>query len=1025
MTSSNLKDHAHRSNLAGPSPRPHQVEALAGLAEVLATGRRAQLHAACGSGKTYVGAWAAEECGARLAIVLTPSLNLVQQAAAAWLEVHPSARLLVVCSDPTTAEGVAERGPAGDPYAKLRDPAGRAQVTTRADVIAHHLDGADERLTLVVGTYHSSPAIAAALRLSDTDVEVDLLICDEAHQLAGRVSPTFATALRDTAIPARRRIFMTATPVTFGNLADDDALDELEQLDERPLVSMDDTATFGPVAYRLSAGEAIARGLLADYRVLVVAGEPAETAELDSLHALVDAVSRHGVRRVLTFHNRVAAARRFARTVSDLGRIEGLPVLAEAVDGSMPTSAIRAALDRLGDPAAGDRITVVASARVLREGVDIPAADAVIFCDPRTSNVDIIQAIGRALRLHPGKRSGTIVIPLALRVDEDDDDQLAGSEFAHIWQVLRGLRAHDDRVGTDLDAAARRLATTPSGPVTAPAWLDVVGLDPAVLDRVLIRLVRGSSAVWEQWYALLEQEAARLGSAARVTTSHTVAGRKLGVWLSGQRWLHRRGVLRADKAARLEQLPGWSWSSTAAADERTLLTLRELAERTGSAAENPTGPSAYAGLRDGLRRPLGLVVARIRHQYAAGELDPAYAAALEALPGWTWEPLTAADRAGVDALRSFISWEKHPNVPARHVEGDVELGEWVLGVRRRHLLGTIPPALVDEVVAVSPTLNKGYSAWEWQHARTQWLLCADALVQFAARTGGTRVPVGHVEHVDGYPVSLYQWCSVQRHRHNKGELPEAQIRWLESQPGWVWRSPGMAKPAGTPLDLGGHPHGTAKGAAAKCPCGPCLEYRRGYGRRSIASHRALADAIPPGVALGALRQLDAAIAERIAGDKRFERPPGAIAIATAAGIPVAVVRSLRAGDRGPVSRAHTVALLNTTAADVLALFDTMGSRGRLVMSAEEPVDAGPTLALLEDLASRGWNQRWIARELGYGQLAVKINRRTVTRRIAEAIAELHDRVGPRVAPNAGSRRRPPPLHDVLAAERAVDAELAS
>lgn len=997
--------------------RPHQQEALAGLTRTLAAHRRAQLRMACGSGKTHVGGLYATSADARVALVLTPSLALVQQTAAAWLQTHPDARRLIVCSDPTTAAGAEERRDA-DPYARQVDVGAAPQVTTRPDVIGRHLDGADHRLTLIIGTYHSSPAIAAGIRLSDTRPTIDLAICDEAHQLAGRVSETFATVLRDAAMPVRSRIFMTATPVLLGNLADDDALDDLELLDDsRRLLSMDDTSIFGEVAYHLSAGDAIARGLLADYQVLVVAGDRTDsTSEDDAAHALIDAVRRHGVRRILTFHNRVAAARRFAGRIDSLGDIGGVPVRAHHVDGSMSNRAVRGTLDLLHD-AAANRVTVVASARVLREGIDVPAADAVLFADPRSSSVDIIQVIGRALRLHPGKDRGHIIIPLPVTADDDDDDQLAASRYGHVWKVLRGLRAHDDRVAADLDRATRRWNLSEGGRADLPAWLDIVGVSEQDLGRVLTRIVRGSSAVWQQWYGLLERETQRLGSAAGITTAAVVDGHRLGVWLGRQRWLHSRGLLRPDKVERLQQLPGWSWSTSAAADERTVQTLRELATRVGSVAEAPEGTSVYAGLRDGRRRPLGRALVQFRRQHHAGTLDPTLSRQLAELPGWTWEPLEPDDRDGVEALRSYIAWEKHTDVPENHVEGDVALGGWLLRVRRRKLLGTIPPALVDEIIAASPLDSKGETTWDWRHTTSQWLLGLQSLQQYASRTGSAYpMRAGHRETVDGHVVRLYAWVALQRHQRRSGELLPRQQRQLEQVPGWLWDGRGVAIEPRTPIDLAGHPHGTAKGVADGCACAPCLEYRRTPQRRRVPD-RTPAHAARVGAAIIAVNLLTKRVGEMTANDKRFERPPGGTALATAAGVPAGLVRDLLTGKHPAVSAVHLQRLQETTAEQVLALYDTVGSRGRLVMSAEQKVAAGPVTELINDLVGRGWNLRWIARELGYRQLGVKMQSHLVSRRIADQVRELHARVGDRIAPTHGRyNARPPALADIEAGE---------
>ncbi len=90
---------------------------------------------------------------------------------------------------------------------------------------------------------------------------------------------------------------------------------------------------------------------------------------------------------------------------------------------------------------------VLTNVKVLTEGVDVPGLDAVVFLDPKTSEVDITQAVGRAMRTTDRKTEGHIVIPVVIDEGESDPEQrLAQSEFANVASVVRALRSHDDRV---------------------------------------------------------------------------------------------------------------------------------------------------------------------------------------------------------------------------------------------------------------------------------------------------------------------------------------------------------------------------------------------------------------------------------------------------------------------------------------------------------------------------------------------------------------------------------------------------
>ena len=74
-------------------------------------------------------------------------------------------------------------------------------------------------------------------------------------------------------------------------------------------------------------------------------------------------------------------------------------------------------LSRLDDGERG----LLTNARCLSEGVDVPTLDGVAFIDPRRSEVDIVQAVGRAIRKSDDKTVGTIVIPVFIDTDTDPE----------------------------------------------------------------------------------------------------------------------------------------------------------------------------------------------------------------------------------------------------------------------------------------------------------------------------------------------------------------------------------------------------------------------------------------------------------------------------------------------------------------------------------------------------------------------------------------------------------------------------
>ena len=186
-----------------------------------------------------------------------------------------------------------------------------------------------------------------------------------------------------------------------------------------------------------------------------------------------------------------------------------------------PPGKRHALLQHLGTLNHGER-GLLANARCLTEGIDVPTLDGVAFIDPRRSEVDIVQAVGRAIRLAPDKTVGTIVIPVFIDTDEDPEIALDGSAFKPVWDVIKALRSHDDELGEQLDELRRQLGRLRQRPRLAPAKIHFdlparVGIDFARAFHV--RLVEQTTASWEFWFGLLEQFVERHGH-ARVPPSY-------------------------------------------------------------------------------------------------------------------------------------------------------------------------------------------------------------------------------------------------------------------------------------------------------------------------------------------------------------------------------------------------------------------------------------------------------------------------------------------------------------------------
>ncbi|MCX5046688.1 Helicase associated domain protein [Aldersonia sp. NBC_00410] len=968
------------------APRHHQVAALDALRTTLTDStRRAQLVMPCGSGKTLIGRWFAEQSRAAVTVVVMPTLGLVAQTLQEWKSTGDwFFEALITCSDPATAEGERER--AGADGADVPVPfwaAHRARVTTSSGVVAQRLAGhSPDRPLVIFSTYHSAHVVASAVR--SAGVVVDLIIADEAHHLAGRPNKTFRCVL-DEGFAARKRVFMTATPVTASAAADGADVD-----DRSAPLSMDDRTMFGPVAYRLDLGSAIDMGLLSDYQVVVFEAT-GEGFAPDAVSAL-SAAAREGLHRVLSFHGRVSKAREFAASVDGVRLPDGRRVVARAVAGTDKSAARTQALALLttADP---DELVVVASARCLSEGIDIPAVDGVLFADPKGSDVDIVQSVGRALRTAVGKRDGVVMIPVCIPPELDEDTALSTGSFAAVWRILRGLRSADPRLTTGLKAFARDPSRRGTRDGSRPPRIRF-DVDAVAVDRLVARMVDFTSASWDSKFSELVSFVTGHGHA------RPPAGTALGMWCARQRSAYQRRMLPDDHARALRSLPGWAWDLSEQRWVEQWSQVHTQAVRAGGLRLTDPDFAATALVPREPRCTVSTVgrwCAWQRQLARHNDLDQWRRTKLEEIPGWRWRIGPAGDAAAVDLLGEYVAWKGHANPPADFVEDDIALGRWLNEVRRQRATDRLPQPLLDEITLVCP--SSGAGALQWYRGETLWLLGLEALRQFASREGHSRVPCQHDEELVDTTVQLYAWCTRQRHLYRHGQLIEVRARMVAAVRGWQWERQPAPRVL---LDIGDARHGSRTGYVKGCRCDECTK-----ANTQEAAERAAR-------AAAGVHSTDWVDARRARGRLRVMAGQGAQqkVLARAAGVNVKTIQGLLSGT--------TMRIHPETEERVCAL--TMAD----VRAAAEPgtyVDAGPTWVLLDDMIGRGWPKSWIAHELGHGT-GLQMSHGQVTAGNATRVAELAARLGDLTPPPRSGRRATPPLNEILAALGERDEEVA-
>ncbi|WP_431954845.1 Helicase associated domain protein [Actinacidiphila sp. bgisy167] len=838
-------------------PLPHQIEAsdaamraleLAPGQDMPAQGLRTQVIAATGSGKTFIGVLTARKLRAGRVLVLVPTLDLLTQMAAAWRTGGRSGPFYGICS--------------------LRADEAPFACTTDVDELIAWTRGLE---TVTVFATYASVGMGTLQRAHAAGLSPwSLIIVDEAHRTSGRAGKPWAAVHDNTRIPADRRLYMTATPRVWeapdtdggggrGGGGGGGAGPVL-------VASMEDDpdGVFGAVAYRLTLSQARDRGLVAAYQVVCVdvtdpelqaaallgmesRSDSVRGSRLAALQtAAVKTAAVRGLRRMLTFHYRTSEAEAMAAGVPAVARrlwehdpvtyAEPDRVWASWLCGEHSPARRRATLATFADPVGqGDdgglvpmRLRLLSSVRILGEGVDTPGCDSVFFGDVRGSAVDILQIVGRALRMRPGEgKVASLVVPVFLAPGEDPDAMLTSKGYNGLAKVMAALRSHDTETIEQLaeqqahsrtakPSAAETAATSGLGGESGPGGEGALsaparGLlsfstprDPAILARFMsLRVLRPENAYWRAGIQAATRYVKENGD-LRVPYAFTTpddwdpAAFPLGTWIAEQRRVFNAGEIKPVRAAELDDL-GMVWSHWDVAWQEGLSAARQWAAVHGHLL--PPATAVWNGYPVGVwtknqrtagrlaetiaqRREAGLPVGS-----TAGALSEERRDALEAIdPSWCPSWPVVWQRSYRLCRKLIEAGQPLPVVPGQvSVQGE-DLGAWVQAQRLRW--DALLPAqawMLENMLHLSPADPSERP----QAPRTQadkWAVNLRAARQFHAREGSLQPARKHIERLadpDGVvtEVKLGQFVANARRRAAKltegrrAELDALGMRW--------------------------------------------------------------------------------------------------------------------------------------------------------------------------------------------------------------------------------------------------------
>ncbi len=313
---------------------------------------------------------------------------------------------------------------------------------------------------------------------------------------------------------------------------------------------------------------------------------------------------------------------------------------------------------------------------------------------------------------------------------------------------------------------AGRPAPAPTG---GAGGLDV-GTEPSASSVGSSRL---RSHQWDDYLGELQDYAAEQGHSSPPAQHITADKVLLGRWVTIQRKAFAQGSLSADRAARLEGLPGWAWSAADGRWEQNFAALsRYITAHDGSYPDrtylSPTGVRVETWLR------------HQRLAAANGTLDEQRKRRLESLPGWSSGAVDDGWEQAYAELAAFAEEHGHANpVKGTTTATGLLLGNWVSNQRSTYARGAMVGGHAERIARL-----EALPGWVWNVHDALWEQGLAELVTFCEQTGSA-APTRSVITSTGY--RLGQWVQGQRRRYRLGGLRPDRAARLEALPGWTWR----------------------------------------------------------------------------------------------------------------------------------------------------------------------------------------------------------------------------------------------
>lgn len=446
--------------------------------------------------------------------------------------------------------------------------------------------------------------------------------------------------------------------------------------------------------------------------------------------------------------------------------------------------------------------------------------DTVCIIDPKTSLINIIQIISRALRKSPGKEFGTIIIPVFIQPGDDAESVILASNFSAVYNVLNALKEQDEAMSQEIDAIRTKmgrdlkykanindLTKVTAIPLLSQETIDRYStIDSSFCNSLSAYLVEECTASWDFMFGLLEAFVDK-NEHALVPVTYDENGYNLGTWVVTQRQLKNKSKIdkatldKINKLGDLKNVYGisvWSW------DLRydnwyfnyTLLKEYMAIREDGYIHKDYTTESGVK---------LGMWAGKQRRELKSNK-DSKTQERIDSLNNieniygekvWCWDDRYDKWYISLSLLQHYIDINGNAQVSRGYVtDCGFKLGKWVDLQRQLISKGGQDVYTMDKIKSLNELKNyNGDNVWIWDTYGHVWNIGLGHLQFFIDNNHHAQVQRGYITE-NGYPLG--NWVKHQRRLISKivdGDLiiktKVNRLNALENNKGenvWTWES---------------------------------------------------------------------------------------------------------------------------------------------------------------------------------------------------------------------------------------------